>query len=276
MGGFGAMLHGGHLASAVVAFGPQVALKEATLRPPGVDGASLEMLQQKLCDSVRLGRTRGATIKVHCAADEHFGHALALPLEELEPLAVTVHPLLPRKPFARLLDKAALLMPIVSDAVRHVLARAAASSEPAHAAAHPGEPSIAVACWLSGGRFARYSSSRSEILGIFFGRDAPHLPRPGDWHCPKCLRRNMISSFFCPMCGSGDDASDGGAGCGNDIGDGGASCVSGHVSRILGGREYPRKGDWGCRKCGMAMGVWDLRCLHCGVSKDGPDAFVVQ
>merc|ERR1712107_740510 len=64
--------------------------------------------------AVRRGNMRGARMEVHCAADTHLENALALPLEDLN---LTVHPLCPRKPFAKLMDKASVLAPILANAM---------------------------------------------------------------------------------------------------------------------------------------------------------------
>eukprot|EP00434_Breviolum_minutum_P001394 symbB.v1.2.001224.t1/scaffold66.1/size357995/27 len=75
MGGFGALLHGGSLADAVVAFNPQATLTEALLRPPAETPKDLEDLSQAVIDSVKTALERKAQITVHCAADEHLSHA---------------------------------------------------------------------------------------------------------------------------------------------------------------------------------------------------------
>ncbi|CAK0856912.1 unnamed protein product, partial [Prorocentrum cordatum] len=72
MGGFGALLHGGLLAGAVAAFGPQAVLHEATLRPPGDDLAHLQEQERALRRSVLAARSRGVRLAVHCASDEHM------------------------------------------------------------------------------------------------------------------------------------------------------------------------------------------------------------
>merc|ERR1712137_795436 len=97
MGGFGALWHGSSLADAVLAFGPQGRLDHATMRPPPTY-ETYEELSSQLRQSIRAGRARGAMVEVHCAADEHCWHALSMPLSEC---ALTVHPVLPRRPFAR-------------------------------------------------------------------------------------------------------------------------------------------------------------------------------
>ncbi|CAK0855248.1 unnamed protein product [Prorocentrum cordatum] len=168
MGGFGALLHGGELADAVLAFGPQSRLDQAILRPAAATPGRLDELTCAVQDAVRLGRRRGARLEVHCAADEHFWHGLNLPLEDG---ALTVHPICPRKPFGRLLDSGGVLAPIVAD-------------------------ELLLALWGAGGLAARLRTPRAEVLGFFFGGEAAEVPRPGDWFCPRCSRRNMGTRFF--------------------------------------------------------------------------------
>ncbi|OLP89691.1 Soluble inorganic pyrophosphatase 1, chloroplastic [Symbiodinium microadriaticum] len=62
-----------------------------------------------------------------------------------------IHPLQPRKPFARILDRAKLLLPIVSDAVYRVLTGA----EAGHA--------VTVGCWCRNGRLKRVSAEPNEM-----------------------------------------------------------------------------------------------------------------
>mmetsp|Transcript_149212 Transcript_149212/g.387987 ORF Transcript_149212/g.387987 Transcript_149212/m.387987 type:complete len:923 (+) Transcript_149212:48-2816(+) len=249
MGGFGALLHGGQIADVVVAFSPQANLLEACLRPPGVDPAALEALANSMFDSVRGAAARGARITVHTAADEHLLHALALPQEAVQ---ITVHPLLPRKPFARLLDRAGVLMPIVCEAVAELLQRT--SSVPLVGAARDGVADrFCVASWLAGGGCERYSAPPEKVLNLFFGPGA-HPPRPGDWFCSKCHRRNMSAHFFCWSCGPQAP---------------GANLLDVQACRIPGGQNFPRKGDWGCGNCGQAHCSYQLSCDRCGLAKEG-------
>eukprot|EP00913_Durusdinium_trenchii_P009736 g9148.t1 len=74
MGGFGALLHGGLVADAVVAFNPQATLTEALLRPPAETPQELEDLSNAVMESVRVALARKAQMIVHCAADEHLMH----------------------------------------------------------------------------------------------------------------------------------------------------------------------------------------------------------
>lgn len=259
MGGFGALLHSKHLADAVVAFSPQSRLDHATLRPPGADKAALEQLSEQVRGSVQAARARGARVEVHCAADEHCWHALSLPLGDL---CLTVHPLLPRKPFARLLDRAQLLEPIVADALCGLLSRAPGAppsgrdGAPASAGA---EHRAAVSRWQPGGRLSRHWAPRQELLRLLFGPGAPAMPRPGDWFCARCQRRNGSGQFFCTSC-AGPEA--------GRIADAG-------VRRVPGGRDYLRSGDWGCGRCGAAMCGYDRACTACWSSKDHAWAVVV-
>jgi len=244
MGGFGALLHGGRIADAVVAFSPQANLLEACLRPPGADPAALEAMANTMFDSVRCAAARGARIKVHTATDAHLLHALALPREAV---SITVHPLLPRKPFARLLDRAGVLMPVVSEAVAELLLQAAEPSP------DTGGEAFYAASWRFGGGCDRYSTSPEKVLSLFFGQGA-NPPRPGDWFCSSCRRRNMSAQFFCWSCGPGTP---------------GANQVDAGASRILGGQNFPRKGDWGCGNCGQAVCGYQKNCDRCGLAKEG-------
>ncbi|CAK9026249.1 Probable serine/threonine-protein kinase MARK-A, partial [Durusdinium trenchii] len=79
MGGFGALLHGGLVADAVVAFNPQATLTEALLRPPAETPQELEDLSNAVMESVRVALARKAQMIVHCAADEHLMHVRGSP-----------------------------------------------------------------------------------------------------------------------------------------------------------------------------------------------------
>jgi len=262
MGGFGAMLHGGRLADAVIAFSPQSRLDQATLRPPAEGPGELQELFERVGSAVREGRARGARLEVHCAADEHCWHALSLCLDEG---CITLHPLLPRKPFARLLDRAQLLQPILGDAICGLLSRAtAAGGLPPPGSALPAEKGdsdvrVLIAQWRLGGRMSRHWASRDELLQMLFGPGAPNMPRPGDWFCPRCRRRNMSTQFFCSSC----------------TGPEGARIVDAGVRKIPGRREYPRSGDWGCGKCGAALCGYDRACTVCWSTRDHAQAVVV-
>merc|ERR1712190_381491 len=110
-----------------------------------------------------------------------------------------VHPLMPRKPFARLLDSANLLEPILADALCRVSMQPRARRTIfGGEAAEPGSlasPRILLARWGPRGLAARHWSSRAELLGLFFGPRSVGMPRPGDWFCPRCSKRNMSSRF---------------------------------------------------------------------------------
>jgi len=263
MGGFGSLLHGGRLADAVLALGPQSQLDQAILRPPAADGAELRELSRRVAESVLEGRRRGAAMEVHCAADEHFWHGLNLPLAEG---ALTVHPLMPRKPFARLLDSVSLLGPILADVVHRAVQRPAAArgealqEEPAEgleqAVRRPAREALPqhmfLARWGRGGALLRHHTTRGELLQLFFRPGAPPLPRPGDWFCPRCRRRNMSKQFFCRACGVGVE---------------GAHVAATDVIQVPGAREFPLPGDWGCGACGTAMASYEKACSKCGGGK---------
>lgn len=256
MGGFASLVYGGRHADTVVAFGPQTRLDTATLRPSARDASALEELHRKAWSSVACGKERGASMEIHCAADDHFWHGLNVPLQDL---ALTVHPLLPRKPFARILGKGNVLQPILSDVMARTLLRPPAAvitskhAPPAQAdtTSWNGQTRVFVASW-SPGQLHRYESTREEVLRLFFGRCAPLMPRPGDWFCVACKRHTMSSRFFCQDCGV-------------DVPD----AWIGHpgVAKIPGGRNYPRSGDWGCGYCCAALFGYQHECSRCGRSK---------
>jgi len=269
MGGFGAMLHGGHLADAVVAFGPQSVLSEACLRPPAESHEDHKFLEKELWASIALAKLRGISVDVHCASDGHFWHVLHLPLEDL---ALTVHPMAPRKPFARILAAAGVLEPIIGDVLYRLLRRDCSGLEASTVTAtavtghgaygHSGadDQVVAMAMWTGDGRLRRLRTTKLELLGLFFKSSDTVMPRPGDWFCPSCAVRNMSTSFFCHCCGTGDPE---------------MSVANPAVSRVPWGKKYPISGDWGCRKCGVANRGYDSSCVHCKVSRDGDDAYVI-
>jgi len=258
------MLHGGRLADAVVTFSPQSRLDTATLRPAAVDHEALKARHKELCDSVEAATARGAIVEVHCAADEHCWHALNIPLANQ---ALTVHPMLPRKPWARILDRAGLLEPILSDAICRLLAAKAAPKALATQPEHPlssGEKQITVARWACGGRYSRHWTTRDCILKLMFAKGAPYMPRPGDWFCPQCATRNTSSCFFCSKCPGREK--------GPSVMDKAARIIPGLPGQGL------RKGDWGCGNCLAKNCSYDQACSSwsCGkTSKDHPGTIII-
>jgi len=257
MGGFGAILHAGRLAregafgstDAVVALGPQCMLSTANLRPPASDVHALDELTARMKESARVAGERGAIVEIHCAADEHFGHALAVPLRDL---ALTVHALMPRGPFAKLLDRSGMLTPILSDALARILSKHRDLTPLPRADADPHEARATVARWTSvGGQLERYSTDRVALLRLLFGPKAA-IPRPGDWFCWQCGVRNMSTKFWCYRCGDGPT---------------GATMVDVGNTRVPNGLTFPWAGDWGCGKCGMALNGYDKACTRCGTGK---------
>merc|ERR1712217_963575 len=106
--------------------------------------------------------------EVHCAADEHMWHALNLPLNDG---ALTVDPLMPRKPFAKLLDKAKVLLPILTDVISRVTARPSTPRHPVEVedtSLVTESPVVHVAQWATG-TLRRHTSHREELLKLFFG-----------------------------------------------------------------------------------------------------------
>merc|ERR1712217_314260 len=203
-------------------------------------------------ESARLAAKQGAIVEVHCAADEHFGHALAVPLRDL---ALIVHPLVPRKPFAKLLDRTGLLLPIIGDVLARLLTRTEELPPPPSGDSDQHQPRAVVARWTHpGGQLVRHWTSRSALVQIFFGQGSTPMPRPGDWFCPKCCVRNMSAHFWCFSCGIGLTGS-------STVADAG-------VARIPDGRTYPRSGDWGCGKCGTACCSYNQTCSRCGTGRD--------
>jgi hypothetical protein len=267
MGGFGAILHGGRLADAVLAFSPQGRLDQATLRPPAADSEALKSRHTELCDSIRAAAVRGAAVEVHCAADEHCWHALSMPLERL---SLTVHPVLPRKPFARVLDRAGVLEPILSDAMCRLFATCSderqSMPEPKVAdkllpeLSDPGETTLLVARWSCGGHVSRHWATRQQILRLFFAKGAPYMPRPGDWFCPRCYTRNMNSQFFCGGC---------------PLREKGPKVSDSDVRLIPGLHQFPRKGDWGCGNCLTACPKYQSACPACGTAQADHEGTVV-
>ena len=81
-----------------------------------------------MCDSVRSATLRGTVFGVHCAADEYLMHGVSIPLDNF---SLTVHPIQPGKPFAKVLDRADLLVPIVSDMLCRVMLHANCAEESA-------------------------------------------------------------------------------------------------------------------------------------------------
>lgn len=262
-------------------------MTDAALRPQAQSQAALEALTADLQESLRIARERGASVQVHCAADDHLWHSLGLPLADL---GLTVHPICPRKPFARLLDKCKMLVPIILD----VLHRLPRLSEPAKRKLPPAPfralaacggllggasaadavscssevPSIdphgrvSVACWnwnphgRTGG-FSRYTVAIGELVPFIFGKPAVDMPRPGQWFCPKCRFRNVTDRFFCKKCLDDPEAT-------MHLG-----------SRVPDGTQFPRRGDWGCGTCGEAMCGYQAQCTLCSASKSGPHVVVV-
>lgn len=263
MGGYGALRHGARLADAVLAFGPQTLLAQAVLRPPGLDRNMLEAHTTSVIAAVRAARARGAEVQVHCAADTHLEHAYSLPLDDL---GLVIHPLLPRVPFARLLDRAEVLWPIVGSAIQRLLIPVPGEGPVLPEANKVGAEvpaRVCVARW-GPGKLLRYYAGREEARAFFFDHRAPKLPRPGDWYCTQCSGRNMKLAFFCGRCASG----------------GGDRKLAPNVAdqgvRKVAGQGYPRRGDWGCGVCGSAMQARDKRCSHCNLHWNDPRHVVVE
>jgi hypothetical protein len=266
MGGFGSLLHAGHLASkglfgakdAVVTFGPQAVLQLATLRPPGEDVAALETLARRMRHSAYTAAEKGAIVEVHCASDEHLGHGLAIPLRDM---ALHIHPLVPRKPFAKLLHRCGLLLPIIGDALARLLSpETAPPMLPLPSPENLHEARVVVARWTQpGGQLRRNWTTRFSILKRFFGTDSSAMPRPGDWFCEKCDVRNMSNNYWCYQC-----FRDGGSRVTPEA----VTQMDVGVVRVPSGNTYPRSGDWGCGKCGSACSFWEKTCGRCGNGRE--------
>jgi len=227
MGGFGALLHGGPLADGVVAFNPQATLTEALLRPPAETQKDLEDLSQAVMDSVQTAKGRGAQITVHCAADEHLSHALALP----SGIRLVVHPLQPRKPFARILDRARLLIPVVSDAIFRLLGTSPNDSQ----------CTTMLGCWCRNGSLKYIKAEPGSAF----------IPRPGDWFCGSCQARNCRDRYFCWRCKPPSPI----------------TCPG--TVKVLDNFNYPSRWDWGCTNCGAAMCGYQWRCSNCNAERPG-------
>jgi len=260
MGGFGAMLHGGRLADAVIAFAPQGRVDQAALRPPAEDSEALKARYTELCESIRGANERGATVEVHCAADEHCYHALTLPLANH---CLTVHPMLPRKPFARILDRAGLLEPIMSDAICRVLLKK--PKLPTKVVARPlDDPWMLLARWGRQGSHSCHWTTRQSILRLFFTKGMPYMPRPGEWFCGQCLKRNSCAQFFCYTCAH------------RSLDSKGPSLADEAAIKIPGG-VYPKRGDWGCGNCMAANCAYHQACAACGKAQaDHPHTVVAK
>merc|ERR1712167_77635 len=102
-------------------------------------------------------------------------------------MAITFHPMLPRKPFARILDRAELLGPILSDAMHRVLVKPADGKTPGPELPESEQPEcpqneklVLIARWAYGGHYQRYSTNTGRVLRLFFARGSMCMPRPGD------------------------------------------------------------------------------------------------
>lgn len=289
MGGFGAILHGGRLADSVVAFSPQCKLVDSGLRPRAQSLHALQALTDDLKDSIRIARERGASIKIHCATDDHLWHALQLPLEDH---ALTVHPLQPMKPFARLLDRCKILMPIIIDAFVELvkspvslehrgaattfsnlalcggllgnrapsedLEKPSATAVPASTDGFP-HKQIGVAGWYRSGGFTRFTTNAKQLIELFYSPPASYPPRPGQWFCAECRWRNPICRFFCKSYNCQISRK--------------PSVMQG--VRVPDGSLYPQTGDWGCGNCGEALFKSHANCIRCGTSHSDERNFVV-
>eukprot|EP00933_Yihiella_yeosuensis_P017225 TRINITY_DN14452_c0_g1_i1.p1 TRINITY_DN14452_c0_g1~~TRINITY_DN14452_c0_g1_i1.p1 ORF type:complete len:847 (-),score=139.88 TRINITY_DN14452_c0_g1_i1:171-2711(-) len=255
MGGFGALLHCGDLADAVVALSPQSSFLEACLRPPAESSEAHIELSEKMFASIGQAFKRGSKIAVHCAADEHLIHALSMPLEQV---SIVVHPLCPRKPFARVMDRAKILMPILKDAVCELLCRQRTSDVvmedlPALKADTEKVPKeklkVTVGCWQRNGTLMRYTAEAGMLLKLLFGPGSHDLPRAGDWFCKTCFGRNMSEKWFCTGCGTQETF--------------GAPISTAGLARVPDGFQYPSPNDWGCLKCGTANMASQKYCSNC-------------
>merc|ERR1712224_894427 len=96
--------------------------------------------------------------------------------------------------------------------------------------------------------------TRAELLEIFFGKNAPDIPRLGDWYCVRCQTRNRKEYFFCFDCW---DAVHKGGAHGYESGQSDRqhcrnvpTVMDPGVCKVPDSREYPCPGDWGCGACG--------------------------
>lgn len=116
---------------------------------------------------------------------------------------------------------------------------------------------VLLACWSHDERAPLQRSwiSREDLLSLLCGKAcAAYLPRPGDWFCARCKKRNMNCHFWCYKCGIGTEKA-----CITDEG----------VCKIPGApRPYPVSGDWGCGHCAQALASFDLKCTFCSKPRD--------
>lgn len=250
MGGFGALLHASEVADAVVAFSPQVDLNTACLRPPGDDCQALQSLSEKVIESVKKATARGVSVYVHTSVDEHMKHAMHLLPSGAN---LTVHPLVPRKPFARILDRANNLLPIMQEIMCATLLRQDVKEDTQGVDACGESHFVDLAMWRGGGGFDRVRTSASKVLEMCHGSPV-NLPRPGDWFCKVCRKRNMCTTFFCYKC---------------SVGTPDATVASDGTPRIPGGSWVPQKGDWGCGGCGQGNWGCNKWCDRCKLPVDG-------
>merc|ERR1712194_251987 len=117
---------------------------------------------------------------------------------------------------------------------------------------------MGLAKWTSEGRWLRYRARRCDVLPLFAGEAGKETPRPGDWWCQKCKRRNMSSSFFCPVCEPCDEL----------------CCINRPKTPKVRGNNYPQNGDWGCLKCGVAIQQRNAACINCSAKKSSNIAHI--
>eukprot|EP00929_Paragymnodinium_shiwhaense_P001684 TRINITY_DN10191_c0_g1_i2.p1 TRINITY_DN10191_c0_g1~~TRINITY_DN10191_c0_g1_i2.p1 ORF type:complete len:660 (-),score=121.17 TRINITY_DN10191_c0_g1_i2:247-2226(-) len=247
MGGFGALVHCGNIADGVMAFGPQSRLHESILRPTAADTAELEGITRRCNESIQQARSRGAIVEIQTAADGHLIHSIDLPLADL---AVTVHPLCPRKPFARILDRGGVLMPILRDLVLRVMQKPKLTSVP-DVPSHGPPKTVSIAKWGVFGHMGRVPADLALMMNLFFAPGRPNMPRMGDWFCPTCKWRNIGSFFWCQYCKKWD-----------------VHLASPGVRRVSDGCEFPRAGDWGCGRCSQANAGCQKWCQNCKAGLD--------
>lgn len=126
-------------------------------------------------------------------------------------------------------------------------------SEKLQAFADTTDHQVLMAKWTAAGKLRRYSLNRMDAVRILCGAKTPVMPRPGDWFCNVCQRRNMAVHFFCCSCGP------------HVLG---ATANAPGTAHIPGGSHYVRPTDWGCGYCYGAMCSWSKHCTNCGRAKE--------
>eukprot|EP00397_Hematodinium_sp_SG-2012_P015109 GEMP01015381.1.p1 GENE.GEMP01015381.1~~GEMP01015381.1.p1 ORF type:complete len:443 (+),score=83.21 GEMP01015381.1:995-2323(+) len=232
MGGFGALYYA-HLAHKVLAFSPQVELKEAHLRP----GGSLEEYEVWQNDFHRqIAKAKNTHIEVHCGADVHLRHALAF--ARMHNSRIILHPICPRRPLTRVLKDGKILWGVVSAFLGDI--------PPPQS-----EPKYYVGRYQSGPRNqAPYLVMIPCVAESYTWELVADPPRPGDWYCKNCGMKVFKDRWHCRHCGKDFTLLQG---------------------TVIFGASGVRKGDWACGACESVQWSRETKCLKCAAPRDHPD-----